>query len=91
MAILLAMTHQVNIAELKNRLSEYLEKVEQGDDIVICKRNVPVAKVEGIPTKENRSLPGWDRGRIRVLGDLEGPLIPEEDWNMLRDDFDPLK
>lgn len=90
LAILLDMTHEVNIAELKNHLSEYLEKVAQGDEIVICRRNVPVAEVRPLPLHKNRTVLGFDPA-VKVLGPIEGPIIPEEDWNMLRDDFDPLK
>ncbi len=34
-----------NIAELKNRLSEYLSLIEKGEEVEIRKRNVPVARV----------------------------------------------
>ncbi len=36
---------QANIADFKNHLSEYLQKVESGEIVEICKRNIPVAKV----------------------------------------------
>jgi prevent-host-death family protein len=35
----------VNIAELKNRLSAYLQQVRAGEEIVIRDRNLPVAKL----------------------------------------------
>jgi prevent-host-death family protein len=35
----------VNIAELKNRLSAYLQHVRAGEEIVIRDRNLPVAKL----------------------------------------------
>lgn len=35
----------VNIAELKNSLSAYLQKVRSGEEIVIRDRNLPVAKL----------------------------------------------
>lgn len=89
MAMLLAMKIAVNVGELKNRLSEYLERVENGDEIEVCKRNIPFATITGKPLRKNRSKAGFDRS-IRILGPIEGPIIPEEDWNMLRDDHDPL-
>lgn len=81
----------VNIGELKNRLSEYLGRVENGDEIEICKRNIPFATIAGKPMLKNRSQPGWAKGTLKILQPVEGPIIPEEDWNMLREDFDPLK
>jgi len=35
----------VNIAELKNRLSAYLQQVRAGEEIIIRDRNLPVAKL----------------------------------------------
>ena len=35
----------VNIAELKNRLSHYLEDVRRGEEIVIRDRSRPIAKI----------------------------------------------
>lgn len=35
----------VNIAELKNRLSYYLQQVRAGEEIIVRDRNLPVAKL----------------------------------------------
>ncbi len=77
-------TATVNIGELKNRLSEYLERVENGDEIVVCKRNVPFATISGLPQRKNRSQPGWAASSLKILHPIEGAAIPEEDWSMLR-------
>jgi prevent-host-death family protein len=42
----------VNIAELKNRLSAYLQQVRAGEEIVIRDRNLPVAKIVPLSTDE---------------------------------------
>lgn len=39
------MTRTVNIAELKNQLSAYLQFVRAGEEVVIRDRQVPVAKI----------------------------------------------
>jgi antitoxin (DNA-binding transcriptional repressor) of toxin-antitoxin stability system len=39
----------VNIHEAKAKLSEYLEAVERGERVVICKRNQPVAELKAVP------------------------------------------
>ncbi|WP_155321039.1 type II toxin-antitoxin system Phd/YefM family antitoxin [Desulfosarcina ovata] len=39
---------QSNINEIKTHLSSYLEKVAQGETVVICKRNVPIAEIKPI-------------------------------------------
>jgi plasmid stability protein len=41
--------------------------------------------------QKNRSQPGWAKNSLRILHPVEGPAIPESDWNMLNDDLDPLK
>ncbi|MCK4831087.1 type II toxin-antitoxin system prevent-host-death family antitoxin, partial [bacterium] len=40
-----------NIADFKNRLSYFISLVEKGEEIKVCKRNVPIAKVT--PIKSN--------------------------------------
>jgi prevent-host-death family protein len=43
----------VNVAELKNRLSKYLTLVKGGEEIVILDRNLPVAKLVPFSTDES--------------------------------------
>lgn len=87
----LDMKISVSVDELKKRLSEYLERVEQGDEIEVCKLNIPFATIEGKPVQKNHSKPGWAKKNLKILQPVEGPAIPETEWNMLREDFDPLK
>ncbi len=39
----------VNVAELKNRLSAYLQMVRKGEEIIIKDRNTPVARISPYP------------------------------------------
>jgi prevent-host-death family protein len=74
-----------NVAELKNRLSEFLALVEQGEEIEIRKRNVPIARVVPIPRKRvNKTRVGCGAGTLKIHGDLTEPLIPEEAWEMFK-------
>lgn len=41
-----------SISELKNRLSEYLRKVQAGETVVVLDRNRPIARIERIVGKE---------------------------------------
>ena len=76
-----------NIAELKNNLSKYLTLVEQGEEIEICKRNIPVARLvsSGSRKKTNRTVPGCGHGSVRINADLTEPLIPQDIWGMFRE------
>ena len=76
-----------NIAEFKNHLSEYLAAVADGEEVEIRKRNTPLARVVPIRTPgRNRTVLGRGAGTVVVRGDLTEPMIPPEDWEMLRED-----
>jgi prevent-host-death family protein len=66
----------VNIGELKNRLSGYLQYVKDGEEIVIRDRSVPVARI--LPFRHG---PEWEQeAQLVASGALK---MPEEemDWN----------
>lgn len=88
LAIFLAVSETVNIAEFKDRFSELLALVEQGGEVIVCRRNVPLARVEPIrkPTsrKPSRRVVGCMKGTVVIHGDLTEPCIPEDDWEMHR-------
>lgn len=42
-----------NIGTLKNQLSAYLRLVKNGEEVVICDRNVPVARILPIQATED--------------------------------------
>jgi prevent-host-death family protein len=65
----------VNIADVKARLSEYLEAVTQGETVVICRHNRPVAELR--PIEVRRTGPR----------DLT-PMFP--DWKIDPAFFEPL-
>jgi antitoxin (DNA-binding transcriptional repressor) of toxin-antitoxin stability system len=54
---------RVNIAEVKANLSSYIERVERGEIIVLCRRNVPIAEIRPLPKVPEVPRPvGIDRG-----------------------------
>jgi prevent-host-death family protein len=74
----------VNIADLKDHLSHFLALVEQGGEVAICKRNIPIARIVPVAARhENRTVLGSDPGSVAVRGDLTEPAMPESDWGML--------
>lgn len=54
---------RVNLAEAKAKLSAYVNRVEEGQTVVICRRNVPVAELRPVtqPSADQRPV-GIDRG-----------------------------
>ena len=54
---------RINIAEAKTHLSHYLESVEKGEVVVLCRRNIPIAEIRPIPRLPAEPRPvGIDRG-----------------------------
>ncbi len=68
---------RLNVHEAKTHLSRYLTKLEEGEVIVLCRRNVPIAEIRGIarPTRE-RPI-GLAKGEFDVPDDFNAPL-PDE-------------
>ncbi len=68
---------RINTAEAKSRLSYYLDKVEQGETVVVCRRNVPIAELRALPKQRQGQRPvGLDRG-MRLPASFFEPL-PED-------------
>lgn len=66
----------VNIGELKNQLSSYLQYVRNGEEVVVRDRNVPVARI--LPFHHGAE---WDReAHLVATGALKMPE-KEMDWN----------
>jgi antitoxin (DNA-binding transcriptional repressor) of toxin-antitoxin stability system len=84
MAIFRSMTHTANIGLIKNQFSQFIGKVQNGDTVVVCARNKPVAKIVSMCRPLNRTMEGFDP-RVEIFADLEGPLIPLDQWRMLAD------
>jgi prevent-host-death family protein len=70
------MTKSVGVHEAKTNLSQLLERVSAGEEIVITRRGEEVARLVPARTARARRL-GVDRGRFVVPDDFDAPL-PEE-------------
>ena len=73
--------NMVNIADAKARLSEYLELASNGQDVVICRHNRPVARLIAVDPclksiNTNRPL-GGAVGQFVVPDSFFEPLSPE--------------
>ena len=69
---------KLNIHEAKTHLSRYLELLEQGETIILCKRNTPIAEIRPIakPRREKRPI-GLAKGKWKVTKKFFQPLPPE--------------
>lgn len=64
-----------NVHDAKTHLSRLLDRVEQGEEIIIAKSGRPVAKLVRVSVEPRK--PGRLKGRIRIGPDFEDPL-PED-------------
>ncbi len=71
------MSTTVNIHEAKTHLSRLLEKVSQGEEVVIARSGKPVARLVAVTERPSRRLPGSAKGTLWVSDDFDDPL-PEE-------------
>ncbi|MBM4363521.1 MAG: type II toxin-antitoxin system Phd/YefM family antitoxin [Deltaproteobacteria bacterium] len=58
---------RANIHEVKEQLSSYLARLEQGETVLVCRRNVPVAELRALPRRPPGRRPiGLARGQVTV-------------------------
>lgn len=67
------MTKSVGVHVAKTHLSELLDQVLAGEDVVITRWGQPVARLISVGSASARSF-GLDRGRLRVPEDFDAAL-----------------
>src|ERR1051326_9163942 len=66
---------EVNIHEAKTNFSKVLQRVILGDEIIIAKAGVPVAKLVRYISKKSGKRPlGFYRDQIWIADDFDAPL-----------------
>ncbi|TDE00271.1 type II toxin-antitoxin system Phd/YefM family antitoxin [Jiangella asiatica] len=66
---------QYNIHEAKTQLSRIIERVERGEQVVISRAGVPVAKVVPLPANARRRQRGSLAGRIELADDWDSDEV----------------
>ncbi len=70
--------------EFKSRCLSVMDEVHAtGEPVVITKRGKPVAKLVAAEG-EKEDLFGFMAGEFRIIGDIESPTVPLEDWDVMR-------
>ncbi|MFP4012325.1 MAG: type II toxin-antitoxin system Phd/YefM family antitoxin [Spirochaetaceae bacterium] len=67
----------VNIHDAKAHPSEYLNRLDTEQKIVLCKRNVPIAVIRPVAEPAGRRVIGLGKERLYVPDSFNDPL-PEE-------------
>lgn len=66
---------RLNIHEAKTHLSRHLKNLEEGEVIVLCKRNVPIAEIRPLtPRREGDRPIGLAAGTFQVPSSFFDPL-----------------
>jgi len=66
--------------EFKARCLSLMDDVQRTrQTVVITKRGKPVAKLVPVPAAKDDFI-GRLKGKIRIVGDIESPVVPPETW-----------
>ncbi len=68
------MTITVNVHEAKTHLSKLLERVMNGEEIIIAKAGKPVAVLAPLTEAPAQRIPGIDAGKVVIEPDFDAPL-----------------
>ena len=71
---------RVNIQEAKTHFSRYIDQVEQGDVVVVCRHNRPVAELRAIkaPSTPGPRVAGLLKGQVHWEPTAFDPMTDEE-------------
>lgn len=72
-----------NVAEAKSRFSEILERVSQGEEVLLMRRGRPVARVSPAGDAEARSILGAGRDDPNINHNV---IADDQWWRPMRDD-----
>jgi prevent-host-death family protein len=71
---------QIAAGEFKAQCLAIMDQVSRsGEPVVVTKHGKPVVKL--IPAeKQVDDIFGYMTGRVKIVGDVVGPITPPEDW-----------
>ncbi len=72
-----AMAVTVNIQEAKTNLSQLIQRVIAGEEIVIAQSGEPVARIVPFSPQPIRRLPGSAKGKLWIAPDFDAALPNE--------------
>ncbi len=67
------MSETVTVTEAKTQLSSLIERVTDGEEIIIRRGQKPVAKIVAYAPEAKRRVPGDLRGKIWMSDDFDEP------------------
>jgi len=75
---------QMQASVFKARCLAVMDDVQAtGEPVVVTKRGKPVVKV--VPAaRDNGDLFGFMVGRMKIVGDIESPVVPLKEWKVFK-------
>ena len=75
---------QMRASTFKTRCLSVMDDVQAtGEPVIVTKRGKPVVKV--VPVKpENDDIFGSMSADVKIVGDIESPVVPLKDWKITR-------
>jgi prevent-host-death family protein len=64
----------VNIHDAKTHFSQLLQRVAEGEEIIIAKSGRPIARLIPIIDSPPARRPGSARGQVKLRGNFDAPL-----------------
>jgi hypothetical protein len=83
------------IEEFQKNPGPFIEKVQQGTELLLTCEHHPSLKLTSVfeIKKSERSRDqrkrtirrpaGWARGKIKIAGNIDGPILTKEEWGRL--------
>jgi prevent-host-death family protein len=66
--------HVVDFAQAEARFAELLGRVQAGEEILVTRADVPVARIMPATSRQNRPRFGAAKDLLHVVGDFDEPL-----------------
>ena len=63
-----------NIHEAKTHFSKLLERVLNGEEVIIAKAGKPVARILPVVDQTKPRVPGIDKGKVIIMPNFNDPL-----------------
>lgn len=71
---------QMPAGEFKAQCLAVMDQVQKtGEPVLITKHGKPVAKLVPAP-RDHEDIFGYMAGKVKIVGDIVGPVTPIEDW-----------
>ncbi len=76
---------KIAAGEFKTRCLTLMDEVQKNrEHVIITKRGKPVAKLVPVGKAKDDPFFGRLKGVFEIVGDIESPVIPLEDWDILK-------